>query len=195
MTAKLRDFGILGLVFLAACSKPTSDSSSEESAKKYSDSAGKPLDDVKTKSIRASKDVPSIPQETPSEKDTLSTCDASHSLLDQVPGKMADEAQEYDTKMKPRSKALTKKYGKIRNAKLQIASFKSVLEIFHSDVGHYPTTPEGLEALLNCPTDIADKWCGPYLDPSKIAKIPLDPWEHPYSIRIARKTLKQFGQI
>jgi general secretion pathway protein G len=178
MTAKLSDLGILGLVFLAACGKPTIDFSSAESAKKSSDSAGKPLDDVKKKSIRASKDAPSIPQEIPAGKDAPSSGDASHSLPDQVPGKMADDVQEYDLNVKPLSKALIKKYAKIRNVKLQIEALKSALAIFRSDVGRYPTTDEGMNALLHCPN--SDKWLGPYIDPAKFKKMPTDSWDHPF---------------
>jgi general secretion pathway protein G len=55
----------------------------------------------------------------------------------------------------------------------------SVLDLYKLDVGSYPTTEQGLEALVAKPTD-APGWNGPYL---KTAKVQLDPWNHPYSYR------------
>ena len=67
---------------------------------------------------------------------------------------------------------------KVKTAKAQIELLGSALDAFYLDVGRYPTTEEGLEALIKKPDDIPDdKWKGPYL-PKK--KIPLDPWGHPY---------------
>ena len=43
------------------------------------------------------------------------------------------------------------------------------------DVGTYPTTEQGLNALLKAPTGKESKWKGPYID-----KIPEDPWGNPY---------------
>lgn len=54
--------------------------------------------------------------------------------------------------------------------------FKSALGQFEVDVGRYPTTAEGLAALIQCPTNLlSSHWHGPYLD-----KIPVDPWGTPY---------------
>jgi general secretion pathway protein G len=57
----------------------------------------------------------------------------------------------------------------------QIDGFSRALDTFRLDVGRYPTTEEGLNALLNKPSN-ADRWNGPYLK----GAIPLDPWGHAY---------------
>ena len=44
------------------------------------------------------------------------------------------------------------------------------------DMNRYPTTSEGLEALIYNPTG-ADAWAGPYL---KKNVLPNDPWGNPY---------------
>jgi len=47
------------------------------------------------------------------------------------------------------------------------------LNCFSNDCGRYPTTAEGFDALINCPTNISNgQWHGPYLDPPKIPKYP-----------------------
>lgn len=53
--------------------------------------------------------------------------------------------------------------------------------MFSVDCGRYPTTAEGLNALITCPTDISPKlWKGPYLDSSKLLR---DPWGHDFVYR------------
>lgn len=59
-------------------------------------------------------------------------------------------------------------------AKSQIARIASVLQKFRLDCDRFPTTEEGLNALVSQPSD-ATGWKGPYLD-----KVPNDPWEQPY---------------
>ena len=54
-----------------------------------------------------------------------------------------------------------------------------MLDIYKLDVGSYPTTDEGLEALVSKPTEAAG-WNGPYI---KGGKVPLDPWNHAYVYR------------
>lgn len=63
-------------------------------------------------------------------------------------------------------------------AKAQIEAFEKALDTFRLDVGRYPTTEEGLAALLNKPAAAA-KWNGPYLKKD----IPQDPWGHAYIYR------------
>src|SRR5579863_3829611 len=63
-------------------------------------------------------------------------------------------------------------------AKAQIESFGKALDTFRLDVGRYPTSEEGLNALMTKPAN-ADKWNGPYL----AKDIPLDPWNHPYAYK------------
>src|SRR5215472_134169 len=63
-------------------------------------------------------------------------------------------------------------------AKEQIAEFESSLDLFRLDVGRYPTSAEGLDALHEKPAGV-DNWDSPYLK----KEVPLDPWGHPYVYR------------
>jgi general secretion pathway protein G len=65
---------------------------------------------------------------------------------------------------------------KVSAAKVQIKSIESALDGFKLDNGFYPTTDQGLSALIKKPEvgRIPDKWKeGGYLKP---ARIPKDPW-------------------
>jgi general secretion pathway protein G len=64
--------------------------------------------------------------------------------------------------------------GKQSAAKAQIELLGQALDQFKLDTQRYPTTQEGLNALMNNPG--VDNWEGPYLKKS----IPLDPWNKPY---------------
>jgi general secretion pathway protein G len=68
---------------------------------------------------------------------------------------------------------------RVKTAKLQIESFGSALDLFYLDAGRYPTTSEGLDALVQRPTTI-QAWNGPYL---KGGRVPVDPWGNPYQYR------------
>jgi len=61
---------------------------------------------------------------------------------------------------------------KVKAAKIQIQSFGSALDLFNLDTGRYPTTGEGLTALVQSPGTIP-AWNGPYL---KGGVVPNDPW-------------------
>lgn len=63
-------------------------------------------------------------------------------------------------------------------AKAQIESFRKALDTYRIDVGAFPSTEEGLAALVNKPVNAA-KWSGPYLSKA----VPPDPWGHPYVYR------------
>ncbi len=63
-------------------------------------------------------------------------------------------------------------------ARSQIQSFSTALDSFFADVGRYPTTPEGLNALRVKPEG-STKWNGPYLK----KEIPRDPWGVAYVYR------------
>ena len=67
------------------------------------------------------------------------------------------------------------KKAKQRGAKGQIALLESALDTYRLDVGRYPSTEQGLEALREQPDGI-DKWDGPYLR----KELPVDPWGNPY---------------
>lgn len=60
-------------------------------------------------------------------------------------------------------------------AKIQIESFRRALDAYRIDVGTFPTTDEGLVALISKPAN-AVKWNGPYLSKA----VPLDPWGKAY---------------
>jgi general secretion pathway protein G len=68
---------------------------------------------------------------------------------------------------------------KVKAATIQIQSFASSLDLFYLDLGRYPTTSEGLVALVQRPGG-ASGWNGPYL---KNNSVPNDPWGHPYKYR------------
>lgn len=59
-------------------------------------------------------------------------------------------------------------------AQAQIELFGVALDNFRLDVGRYPTTSEGLDALQKNPG--VDNWDGPYLK----KEIPMDPWGKSY---------------
>ena len=64
---------------------------------------------------------------------------------------------------------------KVTAAKAQIAAFETALGAYRLDVGTFPTTEDGLQALRTKPAS-ANHWDGPYLPKD----IPLDPWGNPY---------------
>ena len=64
---------------------------------------------------------------------------------------------------------------KSKAAAVQIADLDKSLELFKLDVGRYPTTKEGLDAMVNKPSGIGG-WNGPYLK----GGVPADPWGKPY---------------
>lgn len=64
-------------------------------------------------------------------------------------------------------------------ARDSIERLESVLDLYKLDVGDYPSTGQGLEALIRRPADTSN-WHGPYL---KGGDVPLDPWNHPYEYR------------
>lgn len=64
---------------------------------------------------------------------------------------------------------------KQRGAKGQIALLETALDTYRLDVGSYPTTEQGLEALRQKPSGV-DRWDGPYVR----KELPSDPWGNPY---------------
>ena len=70
------------------------------------------------------------------------------------------------------------------NAKEKIAAqsvsqIADVLEFYRLDMGTYPATEQGLQALIKAPPG-ATNWRGPYL---KDANVPVDPWGKPFQYR------------
>jgi general secretion pathway protein G len=68
---------------------------------------------------------------------------------------------------------------KVKAAKIQLQSFSSALDLFYLDAGRFPSTSEGLAALVQRTPGVA-AWNGPYL---KGGNVPNDPWSHPYLYR------------
>lgn len=64
----------------------------------------------------------------------------------------------------------------IKAARAQIDGFEKALDQFRLDMGRYPSTEEGLAALMNKPAGDTGKWSGPYLKKA----VPNDPWGKPY---------------
>ncbi len=61
-------------------------------------------------------------------------------------------------------------------------SLKTSLTRYRIDLGDYPATAEGLNALLVAPANKADRWRGPYADVTG-GKLPADPWGEAYRFR------------
>lgn len=61
-------------------------------------------------------------------------------------------------------------------AQLQISELGAGLDLFHLEVGRYPSSSEGLQALVEAPST-ATNWHGPYL---KKSTLPKDPWGNDY---------------
>ncbi len=68
---------------------------------------------------------------------------------------------------------------KIDTAKIQIERLSGVLDLYALQVGGYPSTNEGLSALVERPAG-SEKWKGPYL---RNASSLTDPWGNPYGYR------------
>jgi general secretion pathway protein G len=60
-------------------------------------------------------------------------------------------------------------------ARAQIEQLGKALDTYRLDVGSYPTTEQGLQALITKP-DGVDRWQGPYLQ----KQVPGDPWGRAY---------------
>jgi general secretion pathway protein G len=78
-------------------------------------------------------------------------------------------------------------------AQADIAQLKSALDRYYLDTGSYPTSDQGLQALIEAPNTSGDPpkdWGGPYIE-----KIPPDPWGNSYFYQSDGDTyvLKSFG--
>lgn len=72
-------------------------------------------------------------------------------------------------------------YGKakVRTAGIQVQQFGTILDMYRLDVGRYPSTADGMEALMTAPAGV-DRWAGPYLQNRGSLT---DPWGNPYGYR------------
>jgi general secretion pathway protein G len=66
----------------------------------------------------------------------------------------------------------------VKAARAQIDALEKALDQYRLDVGHYPSTEQGLPALMAQPAG-EQKWAGPYLKKA----LPNDPWGRPYIYR------------
>ena len=66
-----------------------------------------------------------------------------------------------------------------KTAKVQVQNLSTALELYKVDTGRYPSTAEGLQALIEMPPGTVS-WNGPYLTRKDV---PNDPWGRPYSYR------------
>ena len=66
------------------------------------------------------------------------------------------------------------KRAKVVAASASINSTSTALDAFELDVGRFPSTEEGLQALVARPSTLTpeDEWNGPYM-----RELPLDPWK------------------
>lgn len=63
-------------------------------------------------------------------------------------------------------------------AKAQLEGLGKALDLYRLEVGHYPSTEQGLQALVVAPPE-ESRWTGPYLQ----KKLPQDPWGRSYVYR------------
>jgi general secretion pathway protein G len=77
--------------------------------------------------------------------------------------------------------AVMRQFGaaKEKIAAQSVERLATVLDMYKLDVGTYPTTDQGLQALITQPQAVA-RWNGPYL---RGDKLPEDPWGRPYVYR------------
>jgi general secretion pathway protein G len=68
---------------------------------------------------------------------------------------------------------------RVKAAKIQLQSFASALDLFYLDAGRFPSTAEGLAALVQRTPGVS-AWNGPYL---KGGSVPNDPWSRAYAYR------------
>jgi general secretion pathway protein G len=70
-----------------------------------------------------------------------------------------------------------------RLAKGQVSSLQNTMDIYKLDVGTYPSTAVGLNALVAPPSDLKNpnKWKGPYITNGTL---PTDPWGNPYQYEL-----------
>ncbi len=61
-------------------------------------------------------------------------------------------------------------------AKIEIGQISQTLDLYKLEVGRYPSSQEGLQALISAPAGAAN-WNGPYW---KKSAVPKDPWGNEY---------------
>jgi general secretion pathway protein G len=61
-------------------------------------------------------------------------------------------------------------------ARIEIGQIGQALDLFKLEIGRYPTSQEGLQALITAPPGV-NNWNGPYW---KKSQLPKDPWTNEY---------------
>jgi general secretion pathway protein G len=62
------------------------------------------------------------------------------------------------------------------STKLRLSEISSALRAFHTDLGRYPSTAEGINALIHAPTTPMDQWHGPYIIVTEFNANSLENW-------------------
>ncbi len=86
----------------------------------------------------------------------------------------------------------TTEKARISKANADIQSYKTALRNYELDNGHFPTTDEGLNALVANPGNLEHWKTGGYLEETKV---PLDPWGHAYIYRCPGSNGRDFDVI
>lgn len=81
---------------------------------------------------------------------------------------------------------------RVRQAQILITEVGKSLDQFYTDCGFFPTTDQGLQALLQAP---AGRTCTNWGPDAYVKKLPKDPWNHElaYTSDGTKYTLKSFG--
>jgi general secretion pathway protein G len=66
---------------------------------------------------------------------------------------------------------------RVQKAKADIATIEQGLELYRLQMGSYPTTQQGLNALVSAPAGVD---AGRYQAGGYIKRLPQDPWSRPY---------------
>jgi general secretion pathway protein G len=78
----------------------------------------------------------------------------------------------------------------VTTARAQLDAFDKALQAFRIDMGRFPTSDEGLQALVAAPGN-DPRWRGPYLKDD----VPKDPWGMPYEYRYPSARGKDFDLL
>ena len=78
---------------------------------------------------------------------------------------------------------------KVQTAETQIKMLRGALQAYRLDIGRYPSSDDGLAALMRPPPKVAAYWQGPYLED----EVPADPWRTPYRYQHPADNLQGFA--
>lgn len=75
--------------------------------------------------------------------------------------------------------------------KAQIDAFDKALQAYRLDTGRYPSSAQGLKALVLAPSEDAQRWRGPYIK----GEVPADPWGSSYQYRVPGSSGRDFDLL